>query len=68
VVFAKRRRPGNVEQLFYEEILPDLGATPPAHYGLLEQADGTSAAGSFWTGCPCTRARRASNVSVRGAH
>jgi hypothetical protein len=74
-VFAKRRRPGNVEQLFYEEILPDLGATPPAYYGLLEQADEscwffsrTSAASSFWTGCPCTRARRASNVSVRGAH
>jgi aminoglycoside phosphotransferase (APT) family kinase protein len=32
---------GNVERLFYEEILPDLGVSSPAYYGSLEEADGS---------------------------
>src|SRR5262245_12459826 len=42
-VFAKHCQAGrgNVERLFYEEILPDLGVSSPAYYGSLEEADGS---------------------------
>ena len=42
-VFAKHCAAGrgNVERLFYEEILPDLGVSSPAYYGSLEEADGS---------------------------
>jgi hypothetical protein len=42
-VFAKHCQPGrgNVERLFYEEILPDLGVSSPAYYGSLEEPDGS---------------------------
>jgi aminoglycoside phosphotransferase (APT) family kinase protein len=42
-VFAKHCAAGrgNVERLFYEEILPDLGVSSPAYYGSLQEADGS---------------------------
>jgi hypothetical protein len=42
-VFAKHCQAGrgNVERLFYEEILPDLGVSSPAYYGSLEESDGS---------------------------
>ena len=41
-VFAKHCQAGrgNIERLFYEEILPDLGVSSPAYHGSLEEADG----------------------------
>ena len=42
-VFAKHCQAGrgNIERLFYEEILPDLGVSSPAYHGSLEEADGS---------------------------
>jgi hypothetical protein len=42
-VFAKNCQAGrgNLERLFYEKILPDLGVSSPAYYGSLEEADGS---------------------------
>jgi len=42
-LFAKNCQAGrgNIERLFYEEILPDLGVSSPAYHGSLEEADGS---------------------------